>query len=307
MELLDGIGAETLINPLGRRLTESELCDMVGDAEVIIAGTEPITARVLAEAQNLRLTSRVGIGLDSVDLAAARDRGVAVSYTPEAPAPAVADLTVGLILTLLRNVPEAVEGMRRGEWNRRMGRRIPHVTVGIIGTGRIGTRVLRRLAAFGTPRVLVNDLQPRPKVIEELKLEWVDKDTIYREADVISLHVPLTAQTKGMIRERELRLMKSDALLLNTARGGLVDEAALETLLLEGHLGGVAIDAFVDEPYSGPLASFDRCMLTCHMGSMSIDCRTSMEIEATEEAVRYLMGSPLMGIVPESEYLNQLA
>lgn len=305
LELLDGIGAETLINPLGRRLTESELCDMVGEAEVIIAGTEPITARVLSEAHNLRLISRVGIGLDSVDLAAARDRGVAVSYTPEAPAPAVADLTVGLILALLRNVPEAVEGMRRGEWNRRMGRRIPHVTVGIIGTGRIGTRVLRRLAAFGTPRVLVNDLQPRPKLIEELKLEWVDKDTIYREADVISLHVPLTAQTEGMIRERELRLMKSDALLVNTARGGLVDEAALERVLLEGHLGGVALDAFVDEPYSGPLANFDRCMLTCHMGSMSIDCRTSMEIEATEEAVRYFRGSPLMGIVPEAEYLNQ--
>lgn len=305
LELLEELGADYAINPLGRRLTEDELCEMVSDTEVMIAGTEPITAKVMAAASRLKLISRVGIGLDSVDLAEAHRRDVSVSYTPEAPAPAVADLTVGLILTLLRQVHVANAQMHRGEWERHMGRRIPNVTVGIIGTGRIGTRVLRRLAAFGSPRVLVNDLNPRPKLVEELKVEWVGKEAIYREADVISLHVPLTKQTRGMIGRDELCLMKKDAVLLNTARGGVVDEAALLECLSEGHLGGVALDTFVDEPYAGALNSFERCLLTCHMGSMAVDCRTQMEIEATEEAVRFLKGERLLGLVPSEEYENQ--
>ncbi len=307
LELLESLGAEYLINPIGRRLTEDELCEMIREAEVVIAGTEPITDRVMAAAPNLKLISRVGVGLDSVDLLAAKRRGILVSYTPEAPAPAVADLAVGLILTLLRNVHVANAQMHRGQWARHMGRRIPNVTVGVIGTGRIGTRVLRRLAAFGSPRVFVNDLNPRPKLVEELKLEWVDKETIYREADVISLHVPLTLQTRAMVGLEQLRAMKSDALLVNTARGGIIDEIALAEVLAEGHLGGVAMDVFVDEPYAGRLSEFDRCLLTCHMGSMSVDCRTQMEIEATEEAIRYLSGHALCSEVPEDEYANQRA
>ena len=305
LELLESIGAQYLVNPIGRRLTEGELCEMVPGTEVLIAGTEPITDNVMAAAPELRLISRVGIGLDSVDLNAARRRGIQVSYTPEAPAPAVADLTVGLILTLLRNVQVANAEMHQGEWTRHMGRRVPNVTLGIIGTGRIGTRVLRRLAAFGSPRVLVNDLNPTPKLVEELKLEWVDKETIFREADVISLHVPLTDLTRSMVRKDQLLSMKPDALLINTARGGIVDEADLAHVLERGHLAGVAMDVFVDEPYSGPLSQFDRCLLTSHMGSMSIDCRTQMEIEATEEAIRYLKGLALQGVVPTHEYQNQ--
>jgi D-3-phosphoglycerate dehydrogenase len=278
---------------------------MIGDTEVLIAGTEPITAAVMDAAPGLRLISRVGIGLDSVDLHAARERGISVSYTPEAPAPAVAELTVGLMLSLLRGVQIANLGMHRGEWHRHMGRRIPEVTIGIIGTGRIGTRVLRRLSAFGSPRVLVNDLNPEPNLVPELKLEWVGKDVIYREADLISVHVPLTSLTANMIRAEQLATMKPDALIINTSRGGIINEADLHEALSRGHLGGAAVDVFEEEPYSGPLREFDRCILTCHMGSMSVDCRTRMEIEATEEAVRYLRGNALMRIAPEDEYLVQ--
>lgn len=305
LELLDGVDVDYAINPIGRRLTEDELCDMVGESEVVIAGTEPITARVMDAAPNLRLISRVGVGLDSVDLVAAQERGILVSYTPEAPAPAVADLTVGQILCLLRYVQVANAELHRGEWVRQMGRRIPHVTIGIIGMGRIGTRVLRRISAFGSPRVLVNDLNPRPKAVEELKLEWVDKETIYREADVISIHVPLTPLTRGMISLEQLRMMKADAILVNTARGGVIDEGDLAEVLELGQLGGVAMDVFVEEPYQGVLKEFDRCLLTAHMGSMSQDCRSQMEIEATEEAVRYLTGGKLQGLVPDDELENQ--
>jgi len=307
LDLLESIGVDYTINPLGRRLREDELSEMASDTEILIAGTEPITARVMDAAPQLKLISRVGIGLDSVDLLAARDRGIAVSYTPEAPAPAVAELAIGLMLTLLRHIHVANLSMHRGEWHRYMGRRIPEVTIGIIGTGRIGSRVLRRLVPFGSPRILVNDLEPKPNLVPELRLEWVGKDTIYREADVISLHLPMTEQTRNMIRREHLLQMKSDALLINTSRGGIVNEADLFNVMTDGHLGGAAIDVFTDEPYAGPLGQIERCMLTSHMGSMSVDCRTRMEIEATEEAVRFLRGLPMECNVPEDEYATQLS
>ncbi|MDO8358277.1 MAG: phosphoglycerate dehydrogenase [Nitrospirota bacterium] len=302
IELLESAGIHYVINPIGRKLKEDELADMVADFDVLIAGTEPITDMVMSRAKNLRLISRVGIGLDNVDLLAAERRGIQVSYTPDAPAPAVAEFTIGLMLTLLRHVHVANSQMHRGEWHRHFGRRIPEITIGILGVGRIGGRVLRRLAAFGTPRVLVNDLHPVLNVAPALKLEWMDKEAIFREADVISLHLPLTGQTKNMIRYEQLKSMKADAAVINTSRGGIINEHDLVRVLSEGHLSGAAIDVFEQEPYLGELGSSERCLLTSHMGSMSIDCRIRMEIEATEEAVRFLTGQPLMGLVPPGEY-----
>jgi D-3-phosphoglycerate dehydrogenase len=130
----------------------------------------------------------------------------------------------------------------------------------------------------------------------------VDKETIYREADVISLHLPLTGQTKNMIRRDHLLQMKKDAVIINTARGGIINEQDLAEVLNSGHLNGAAVDVFNQEPYNGELAQIERCLLTSHMGSMSIDCRTRMEIEATEEAIRFLTGQPLQSLVPSDEY-----
>ena len=302
LEQLQAAGIEYLVNPIGRKLKENELAEMISDFDVLIAGTEPITEKVMNRAPRLKLISRVGIGLDSVDLLAAERRGIQVSYTPDAPAPAVAELTIGLMLSLLRSVHVANAQMHRGEWHRYFGRRMSEVTIGIIGTGRIGGRVLRHLAAFGTPSILVNDLAPDHMVAPRPKLEWVEKEVIYREADMISLHVPLTVHTKNMIRSEQIATMKSDALLINTSRGGIINEADLAEALRNGRIGGAAIDVFDHEPYSGELTSLDRCLLTSHMGSMSVDCRTRMEIEATEEAVRFLTGQSLSGLVPPEEY-----
>jgi D-3-phosphoglycerate dehydrogenase / 2-oxoglutarate reductase len=305
LELLEAAGIEYLINPLGRRLQEAELAEMIADTEVLIAGTEPITEHVMSRAARLKLISRVGIGLDNVDLPAAERRGIRVCYTPDAPAPAVAELAMCLILCLLRSVQVANLQMHAGRWQRHMGRRLAEVTLGIIGTGRIGARVLRRVAAFGTPRVLVNDIKPDLKLVPELKLEWVGKEDIYAHADVISLHVPLTPQTRNMIRREQLLQMKRDAVIVNTSRGGIINERDLAEVLQSGHLAGAAIDVFEHEPYAGELANVERCLLTTHMGSMSVDCRTRMEIESTEEAVRFLTGKPLRSPVPAEEYALQ--
>ena len=136
--LLEESGIDYLINPIGRKLTECELADMISDFDVLIAGTEPVTARVMASGKNLKLISRVGVGLDSVDLISAKKRGLHVSYTPDAPAPAVAELTLGMMLTLLRHVHVASSQLHDGLWRRYFGRRISEITIGIIGAGRIG-------------------------------------------------------------------------------------------------------------------------------------------------------------------------
>jgi len=302
LDLLEQADIDYVINPLNKKLTEDELAEMVTDYDVIIAGTEPITAKVMDNATNLKMISRVGIGLDSVDLLAAEQRGITVSYTPDAPAPAVAELTMGMMLTLLRSVHVSNSEMHDGRWHRFFGRRLANVTIGIVGAGRIGKGVIRHLQGFGNPRILVNDVVPDESLNDQFDLQWVSKEEIYQQADIISLHVPLTHLTKNMIRKEHLLSMKSDAIVINTARGGIINESDLYDVLQSGHLSAAAIDVFDFEPYDGPLREITRCLLTAHMGSMSVDCRTRMEIEATEEAVRFLTSKPLEGGVPEEEY-----
>lgn len=304
LELLESAEVEYVINPIGRRLTEYELADLIGDFDVLIAGTEPITARVLDQAPRLRLIARVGIGLDSVDLAAARRRGVLVAYTPDAPAPAVAELTIGLMLSALRFIPHADRGVRNGVWHRYMGGRLAGKTVGVLGVGRVGRRVIRHLLGFG-PRILANDLKPDLEFGAAHHVQWADKTAIYSEADLITLHLPLTDQTRDLITRREIELMKPHAILINTSRGSMVNERDLAEALRTRRLGGAALDVFQHEPYAGPLAAVENCILTCHMGSMSMDCRARMELEATEEAIRFLNGEALRQLVPEEEYQNR--
>jgi len=197
-------------------------------------------------------------------------------------------------------------GMKSGVWHRYFGRRICDSIVGVIGIGRIGKLVISHLLNFGCKKLLINDINVavREKYSSE-NVEWCNKNEIYKCADVISLHVPLTAKTLNMVTKKDLETMKPEACLVNTSRGGVVNEKDLESVLRTGHLSGVALDVFEQEPYDGPLAQIDRCILTAHMGSMSQDCRTAMEIEAVEEAVRLANGAPLVSLVPEEEYLIQ--
>ena len=305
LDLLENEGIEYLINPFNKKLTEAQLADMITDFDVIIAGTEPITEKVMERANNLKLISRVGIGLDSVDLLAVQERGIKVSYTPDAPAPAVSELTLGLMLCLLRSVHVSNSQMHQGNWYRYFGRRLGEVTVGIIGMGRIGTGVLQKLKGFSSSKILVNDIKPNHELDKEYKLEWSSKAQIFKEADIISLHIPLNRLTKNMIRKEQLFSMKPDANIINTSRGGIINEQDLYEVMHSGHLSGAAIDVFEKEPYDGPLNNLERCLLTAHMGSMSVDCRTRMEIESTKEAIRFLAGKELESEVPQDEYIVQ--
>jgi D-3-phosphoglycerate dehydrogenase len=293
---------EFVINPLGRKLTEDETAEILKDYDILIAGTERITAKVMDNAPRLKLISRVGIGLDNIDLLHARELGINVSYTPDAPAPAVAELTIGLILNTCRSIPLADRKMRDGVWQRIMGQRLSNQVVGIIGTGRVGSRVLKHLQGFSPKQILVNDIQPDHNLYDLFHAELVSKETIYRESNIITLHVPLTPQTSPLIAAKELEQMKSSVFLINTARGGVINEKDLFDALKNREIGGAAIDVFSNEPYGGELLTLDNCYLTCHMGSCTVDCRFEMEKLATEEALRFIRGEELQLQVPEYEY-----
>jgi D-3-phosphoglycerate dehydrogenase / 2-oxoglutarate reductase len=305
IELLENEGIEYLINPLGKKLTEPELAEMMPGFDVLIAGTEQISEKVINQADNLKLISRVGIGLDSVNLQAARKRNIAVAYTPDAPAPAVAEFTLGLIFSLLRSTHVSNMHMHERKWHRYFGKQLAECTVGIIGAGRIGSRVAKYLEYIPCRRLLINELD------DELRdnfrnAEWVDKDTIFSESDVVSVHVPLTSETKNMITITQMESMKNDSVIVNTSRGGIVNEEDLYEAVESGKIGGAAIDVFEQEPYTGKLLKLDQCLLTAHMGSMSFDCRARMEIEATEEVLRFYRNESLLNPIPEAEYKIQL-
>ena len=304
IDLLEREGIPYTLNPYQRRLREQELSDIIAPYEALIAGTEPITESVLRNAKNLQVIARVGIGLDSVDLSAARRRGIAVTYTPSAPSSAVAELTIAQMLASLRKTVRADREIRGGAWRRRIGRRLGLMTVGIIGVGRIGRRVIQHLSGW-SPRILANDLRQDAEFSRLFGCVWSDVETIYREADIISLHVPLTRKTRGMVGERELAMMKPDAILINTARGELVHEAALAAALRERPEFSAAMDVFAEEPYSGELTSLDNCTLSAHMGSATRDCRLRMELEAAHEVVRYFKKESFAIPVPDDEYLSQ--
>jgi D-3-phosphoglycerate dehydrogenase len=294
LRLLQEEGLEYRLNPVGRRLTEHELIQLIPSASILIAGTEPISARAMDAAPGLRLIARVGIGLDNVDLAAARERGIAVTYTPDAPAPAVAELTVGLMIDLLRHVSRADRMMHSKQWNRFLGRRLDGLTIGVVGVGRVGKRVIRILkGGFPNISIVANDLQPEASFGEQFDVKWTDKRDLYLAADIITFHLPLTAVTRHLITQREIETMRPSVYLINTSRGEIIDESALASALLSGRIAGAAIDVFEHEPYSGPLTEIEHCILTCHMGSMSEDCRAAMETEAVEDVLRFMRGEPL--------------
>jgi len=303
-EVLQETGAQVVINPLNRKLTESDLEALIGDYEVLIAGTEPISEAVLEKANRLKLIVRVGIGLDSVDLRAVHKRGILMSYTPDAPSPAVAELTIGLMMDLLRSTHVSNLRMHKGEWYRYFGRRLSEVTIGVIGAGRIGSRVIKHLRGFNCSRILVNDIDTQISLPYHPNCtpEKATKERIYKEAEIISLHIPLTSETRGLIAREELSQMRRDALIINTSRGGIVNEKDLFEALEGQQIGGAAIDVFEQEPYTGNLATLETCLLTAHMGSMSVDCRTQMEVEACEEVARFIKGERLVSEVPDAEY-----
>ncbi len=284
-------GMHIVRNSYKRKLTEDEAIELLGEDTIgMIAGIEPLTERVFSSAKNLKVVSRCGAGLDSVELAAAKLHGISVFNTPEAPAQAVAELTMGLMLAALRRICQTDRLLRANEWPRMQGQLFAAQTVGIIGLGHIGKRVARLSQAFDA-RVIAHDphIDPTSHGVESVSLE-----ELFAEANVISLHVPYTTDTHHLLDAKSFARMKPGSIIINAARGGLIDEAALDEALISGHLGMAALDVFEQEPYHGPLTKNDRMILTSHIGSLAKESRKCMELEAAENLLQGLINADLI-------------
>jgi D-3-phosphoglycerate dehydrogenase len=285
-------GYDVVLNPYKRRLNELELISLMdNDVVGLIAGVEPITEAVFGHARELRVVSRCGVGLDNVDLAAARAAGVRVCNTPDAPVVPVAELTVALMLNLLRHVTQTDRQIRQGNWSPAMGSLLSGKTVGIAGLGRIGSKVAELLHAFDA-KILAFDpnlVKSRPYITQ------VTFDQLLCESDLITLHMPLTPETRHIISKSEFSRIKNTALVFNLSRGGLIEEGDLFEAITSGQIAGAGLDVFESEPYDGPLATLENVLLTAHMGSYAVESRRNQERESAENLVFVLRELQLIG------------
>ena len=310
LKTLKESGTSVELNRTERKMTSIEVAEAAVDAVALIAGTEDLR-ELGARTTRLRLIARVGIGLDGVPLEECRRKGIRVCWTPDAVTMAVAEMTVGLMLATSRHLIESDHELRRNVWNRRMGRRLQESKIGLIGFGRVGMKVASLLATFSPREVMVTDIMDRSEEVEHLRggglnIRSTRESELIEESHIVSLHVPLTSQTARMFDEPTLFSLQRGAILINTARGGIIDERALEKAISEEHLAAAAIDVFEEEPYVGPLTKYENIMLSPHLGSCSIDCRAEMERVAADEVVRFLSSAPLLSEVPSSEYSQNL-
>jgi len=277
----EDLGFEVVLNQSGRKVKSDELVKLAGGAVGLIAGTEELNSEVLSKLPDLKVISRCGAGLENVDLNAAKRFGIKVFNTPDAPTLSVAELTIGLMLNLLRKINIMERDVKSGIWKKLMGSLLAGKNVGIIGFGRIGKRTAELLinlncrVAYYDPCVENQAAGFRKSRLDEL-LKW---------ADIVSIHA---ATKEKLLGRKELSMMKRGSFLVNVSRGEVIDEDALYESLKDGHLSGAALDVFSEEPYDGALKKLDNVILTPHIGSYSKEARINMERDAVDNLLKGL-------------------
>lgn len=282
---------EVIYNTLGRPYTSEELRALITDVDGYIAGLDLIDRSVFDKANKLRVISRYGVGCDNVDLEIAKEMGIIVTNTPGANAVSVAELTIGLLLSLARMIPSAVYATKAGEWPRLSGVTLKGKVIGLLGFGSIGKQVAQRLGGFECT-ILAYDPVPDNEFAEAHSVKFVSREEVVSESDFLSLHLPLLPETHGMINADVLENMKQGSFLINTARGELVDEEALYKALQSGKLHGAALDVFCNQPPAKehPLLTLPQVLATPHMGSHTDDAMNAMGWFALRDCLAVLRG-----------------
>lgn len=285
-------GFEPVHAPWTRRRTEEELIDLAHDVHGAVIAGEPFTARVLDACPHLRVLARAGVGYDSIDVDAATQRGVVVCNVPGVNAVSVAELTVGLVLMSARRLAENQADLERGGWRRLEGQEIAGKTLGIVGLGAIGRAVAERAQALGMT-VLAHDLRPDATYARSRAIEYVEMGELARASDFVSLHLFASGDSRHLVDECFLRSMKPSAHLINTARGSIVDQAALVTALREGWIAGAALDVMDPEPLplEDPLRSLPNVLLIPHLGGVTAEARARSGREAAARVIDVLTGT----------------
>ena len=289
---------EIVLNPYGRKLEEEELMSMWDNADAIIIGNEKYSAEVLAKApKTLKVLAKNGVGYDNVDLKAARELGIDVCTTPGANADSVADCALALLLCVQRNMVRHDNIIREGGWKRFGGHELTGYTIGVLGMGAIGKGVIKRATAFGM-KAMAYDPYFDEKFAEEYGVQRATTEEVLAQADVVSLHLPSTPETRHIINEETLATMKPNAVLINTARGELVDEMALYNALKDGVIAGAGLDVFESEPVgSSPLINLDNVVVTPHIAGNTTESGNRIGRMALQNIVDILSGRPCRSIV----------
>jgi len=280
---------EVVYNPYARPLTEDELIPILEGCDGYLAGLDFITEKALDSAKSLRAISRYGIGCDRVNLDAAGKRGILVTNTPGANSDAVADLTLGFMLALARAIPMLDRSMKRGEWLRRTGIELGGKTLGVLGFGMIGKKVARRAAGFGMT-VIAYDPFMDNEYAKKNNVCSKSLSQVITESDFFSLHLPLTEETQNIINGDVINRMKQGSFIINTSRGGLIDEGALYRALESGHLGGAALDAFEKEPPDAnqPIYQLSNVITTPHTAAHTSEAALNMATMAVDNLIDVL-------------------
>jgi len=290
MKKLKSFSGSLVFNPGAKPLTEDELIPLLDGCVGCIAGLDFFTAKVIENAKDLKVISRYGAGVDRVDLPAAKAKNVVVCNTPGANAQAVADLTFALLLCTARKVHILDRKTREGQWPRSNGTELYSKTIGILGLGAIGKAVAQRAAGFSM-KVLAYDPYINKEYAAANRIIPADLAAIIREADFLSLNMPLTDETRHIISADVMKNMKKGAIIVNTARGGLIDEAAAYELLASGHLGGMGLDVFEEEPpQKTPLFDLENVVLTPHTSAHTTEATSAMADMSVQNLIDVLSG-----------------
>lgn len=268
---------EVVYNPTGKPLTSVEIARLLPGIDGYIAGLDGIDANALKSADRLKVIARYGVGIDNVDLAVSREKGIVVTNTPGANSVSVAELALGLMLALARQIPEADEAVHQGKWPRYAGVSLEGKTVGILGLGAIGKQLARRLTGFDC-KILAFDPIADPPFAKVNHIVLAPLEEVIEQADFVSLHLPLLPETRGIANEAFLKRMKKGSFLINTSRGEVIDETALLEALQSGHLKGAGLDAFIVEPPDpeNPLLALPQVIVTPHLGAQTDGATSNM-------------------------------
>lgn len=286
IEVLKGSGFQYKIHASGKRITRDELLANATDATVIIAGIEVYDRELLSALPKLTCIVRCGVGVDAIDLAAAKEKDITVLNTPDVPTIAVAELALSMYLSLSRNLRPQANKMGERKWERLEAHLLTDKTIGIIGFGRIG----KKIAAFCKPfavKLLVCDPYINKESIQDMEIKLVDKDYLLANADIISIHA---SRIDGgvIISADDYPKMKKGTILVNLSRGGMIDEEGLVNALRSKQIAAAGLDVFAEEPYKGPLCDFENVILTPHSATATIETRVAMETECIDKALRFL-------------------
>ncbi len=283
--LLKQNGFSPINNPHGRKLKENEIIELGNDCVAVIAGVENFSKNVLDSLPKLKCISRVGVGLDSIDLDYAEKKGIKILNTPDGPTRSVAEFTLAMALSLLRKIPQAHNDMKNNIWKKQVGNLFAHKTVGIIGLGRIGKNVAELFNATGF-NVIGFDINPDHLWAKKNSVKLESFNKVVSMADILTLHVPGNTN-KPLIKKIDFIKMKKESVLINLSRGGVVDESALFNALKNNEIKGAATDVYEEEPYSGDLNKLDNIILTPHIGSYTMEGKLKMEIDAVNNMLKY--------------------